>query len=187
MPTAQRWNCCEISIGNRSWWPNAKSSRDHSKNSSPVKQHEIIDKQNIRHQFHYLEEVSRNNSWDDLKVNLMEYREVDETGKVRYDNCWITALSVTPDTLAEMASTMFQCSGTVSVAPSADITRRTPLMFSGRIANGSRCYLVLASYLSFKQPIEFHRSRSWNCCPQERFRQFIRTVGNGLRLRSSRL
>ena len=69
---------------------------------SQVKQHEIIDKQNIRHQFRYLEDVSLNDSWDDLKVNLIEYREVDETGKVRYYNCWITALSVTPDTLERL-------------------------------------------------------------------------------------
>ncbi len=70
--------------------------------SSPVKQPEIIDKQNIRHQFRYLEKVSRNNSGDDLKVNLMEYREVAEAGKVRSDNCWITALPVTPDSLERL-------------------------------------------------------------------------------------
>ena len=70
--------------------------------SSQVKEHEIIDKQNIRHQFRYLEDVSLNDSWDDLKVNLIEYREVDETGKVRYYNCWITALSVAPYTLERL-------------------------------------------------------------------------------------
>ncbi len=70
--------------------------------SSQVKLHVIIDKQNIRHEFRYLEDVSLNDSWDYLKVNLIEYREVDETGKVRYYNCWITALSVTPDTLERL-------------------------------------------------------------------------------------
>ena len=70
--------------------------------SSQVKLHVIIDKQNIRHEFRYLEDVSLNDSWNYLKVNLIEYREVDETGKVRYYNCWITALSVTPDTLERL-------------------------------------------------------------------------------------
>ncbi len=70
--------------------------------SSQVKLHEIIDKQNIRYEFRYFEDVRLNDSLHYLKVNLIEYRESDETGKVRYYNCWITASSVTPDTLERL-------------------------------------------------------------------------------------
>jgi len=32
----------------------------------------------------------------------MEYRKVNDTGKVKYNNCWITALSVAPSTLERL-------------------------------------------------------------------------------------
>ena len=70
--------------------------------SPEVEQYEIIDWQHTRHQFRHLTQISLNDTHHHLKVNLIEYQEIAQNGKVRYSHCWITELKVSRFTLERL-------------------------------------------------------------------------------------
>jgi hypothetical protein len=71
-------------------WGNDLSKRDNSQG-----EFSFVDDQGRTQKFRYVNDVPLNDSHKELKVNFLEYWEIDEDGKTLYHNTWITDIGIT--------------------------------------------------------------------------------------------
>jgi hypothetical protein len=74
---------------------------DSLENSTEVKYYELIDENGTLHQFRYLNRIGLNKSNQDLKVNLLEYRQTTTDGK-ELTFSWVTNLWITNNNVFEI-------------------------------------------------------------------------------------
>ena len=63
----------------------------------------FIDKEGKTHRCRFVSHVPLNDTYKDLKVNFLEYWEIDKNGKELYHNTWITSITITPNNAYKIA------------------------------------------------------------------------------------
>lgn len=86
--------------GNKSlfdWVENFDWGKDLSKRDQSQGEFSFIDDKGKTHKFRFVNNIPFNDSHVDLKVNFIEYWEIDKEGKILYHNTWITDIVITQE------------------------------------------------------------------------------------------
>jgi hypothetical protein len=67
-------------------------------NETKTEKHEFTDDKDIHHRFHFLNNVSLNESHPDIRVNVIEYWETNPEGKTQHF-AWVTDIRITKDNI----------------------------------------------------------------------------------------
>ena len=79
-------------------WGENQSQWDASQGS-----HFFVDQEGKTHQFRYVNSVPLNDAHQELKVNFLEYWEIDSEGRQLYHNTWITDIQISQENALKIA------------------------------------------------------------------------------------
>ena len=64
---------------------------------------EYVDKKEKTHRFYWQNDVPLNGGANAIKVNYLEYQQIDESGKVTFKNSWVTDIEITDENIIKLA------------------------------------------------------------------------------------